>query len=339
MEPTVEGKPKQQLFRYPTVVVCMFLVAVFTSGFFGGKLSMFSGRRDNRVHEVRSSGGYHFINPLLECDQASQELTEEFRPSARKVQDVIDVHIKAGDITEASVYFRDLNNGPWFGIGQDQTYAASSMLKIAHLVAVYKRAEQDPALLKRKVLYGKVYHTEPQTIIPSEKIVLGTEYTVEDLVERMIRHSDNEALYLLQNKVPEANTDDLYIDLGIEFTANNELTPRAYATFFRVLFNASYLSYDSSERALKLLTETEFMDGLRAGVPQVVAVAHKFGERALPNTQSQLHDCGIVYYPHRPYLLCVMTRGNGNQDQMASAISDISQGVYTQIRQRFGDGT
>jgi hypothetical protein len=37
-----------------------------------------------------------------------------------------------------------------------------------------------------------------------------------------------------------------------------------YASFFRVLFNASYLNRKDSEKALALLTKVAFRDGLIA---------------------------------------------------------------------------
>jgi hypothetical protein len=102
-----------------------------------------------------------------------------------------------------------------------------------------------------------------------------------------------------------------------------------YGMFFRVLFNASYLSKDSSEKALKLLSESTFTKGLVAGIPSGVSISHKFGERVMGDTR-QLHDCGIVYLPKQPYLLCIMTRGK-DFDQLAGVISEISKKVYDDV--------
>lgn len=41
----------------------------------------------------------------------------------------------------------------------------------------------------------------------------------------------------------------------------------------------------------------------------------------------ELHDCGIIYYPERPYLLCVMTEGN-DLNELAGVIQNISKTVY-----------
>ena len=41
----------------------------------------------------------------------------------------------------------------------------------------------------------------------------------------------------------------------------------------------------------------------------------------------QLHDCGIIYYPGNPYLLCVMTRGD-SFGELSSTIRDISDIIY-----------
>ena len=71
-------------------------------------------------------------------------------------------------------------------------------------------------------------------------------------------------------------------------------------------------------------------------MPSDIQIAHKFGERGIARVgkpeQKQLHDCGIVYYPKRPYLLCVMTRGE-DFDKQARIIQDISKIVYTKVHQ------
>jgi beta-lactamase class A len=67
-----------------------------------------------------------------------------------------------------------------------------------------------------------------------------------------------------------------------------------------------------------------------AGVPAGISVANKFGERELADGTRQLHDCGIVYHPERPYVLCVMTKG-ASFEQLSRTVADVSQLVYREI--------
>jgi len=72
-----------------------------------------------------------------------------------------------------------------------------------------------------------------------------------------------------------------------------------------VLYNATYLDRDLSEKALELLANSNFKLGLRAGVSPTVTVADKYGERTAFDPQGnvqyrELHDCGIVYDQNGP---------------------------------------
>ena len=92
-----------------------------------------------------------------------------------------------------------------------------------------------------------------------------------------------------------------------------------------------------SEKALGLLQKSEFHKGLVAGVPSGTIVAHKFGERdGLTIGEKQLHDCGIIYYPGNPYLLCVMTRGD-NFDELAGVVFDVDGDVNPATFERLGE--
>jgi beta-lactamase class A len=101
----------------------------------------------------------------------------------------------------------------------------------------------------------------------------------------------------------------------------------------RILYNASYLEPELSERALTILTEAEFSEGVAKKLPSSVPVAHKFGERLLDNEIKQLHDCGIVYFPQNPYVLCVMTKGQ-DWEKLAQTIQDVSKMVYDEVNSR-----
>ena len=60
-------------------------------------------------------------------------------------------------------------------------------------------------------------------------------------------------------------------------------------------------------------------------------VAHKFGVRNLDaETLKQFHDCGIVYYPDHPYLICIMTRAKDLDDGI-QFLREVSRRVYEEV--------
>jgi beta-lactamase class A len=160
----------------------------------------------------------------------------------------------------------------------------------------------------------------------------GDKKTIAEIVEYMIKYSDNNAVYILGKNIDKNILLNTYRDLGIEFPSlpSYTISVRTYSSFYRILYNATYLSKEYSEKALKLLSELEFRDGLVAGVPEDVKVSHKFGERNLGDGKKQIHDCGIVYYSKTPYLLCIMTRGKEN-NELVRAVAKISKIVFDEI--------
>jgi hypothetical protein len=53
----------------------------------------------------------------------------------------------------------------------------------------------------------------------------------------------------------------------------------------------------------------------------------------LPDGSKQLLDCGIIYYPNNPYILCVMTEGT-EWGKMEEVISNVSKMVYEEVKAR-----
>ena len=109
----------------------------------------------------------------------------------------------------------------------------------------------------------------------------------------------------------------------------NFMSPDEYSLVFRVLYSSTYLSERYSEKALNLLSQAHYKGALVAGVPAGITVAHKFGDTTVANSP-ELHDCGVVYVPNDPYLICVMTKGSsfaGLQD----TIKSVSANTYQQF--------
>ena len=322
----------------------IYWLLIFVIGMAGGWLIKYGfdnfNKNQSSFREIRQSG-FKYINPLLECEIETKEVGS-LGLLKKKVAEFIDQ--KSGDniIISASVYFRDLNNGPWFGLNEKEGFSPASLLKVPILITYFSAAEKDSQLLDKKIIFtGKLTEDIAVPDIDSgDEMVVGQSYSVRELMRRMIVFSDNDAKNLLLLNLDAKIFDQCYRDLGITIpdvrTPEDFMSVKDYASFFRMLFNASYLNRGFSNAALEILTEVEFKDGLMSGVDKNVEVAHKFGERVnMINGREvkQLHDCGIVYYPGHPYLICVMTRGQ-NFGEMAEVIKDISRIVYDEVERK-----
>ncbi|MBI5641075.1 MAG: serine hydrolase [Nitrospirae bacterium] len=285
-------------------------------------------------YEIRQSG-FKFTNPLLECEIARDVIADkELRPFKHKVLSLVDQLKASHKVSFLSVYFRDLNNGPWFGIDERELFTPASLLKVPIMISFLKLAETNPKLMEKTLLYeGGIDENAFEYFEPSKAIEPGKAYTTDELIYHMIVYSDNNAKNLLADNLNPIVHAGVFRDIGVSIPpdrqAENFMSVKSYASFFRVLFNSSYLSREMSEKALQYLSESDFRSGIVAGVPSEIWVAHKFGEHAFEKTK-QLHDCGIIYCPNSPYLLCVMTRGE-TFDNLADAIRDVSSLVYKEV--------
>jgi len=304
-------------------------------GFFIGRIDFFQLKYEEGT-EIHL-GTYKYINPLLMCETGGV-LSSNFEYFKDKVDNLIKDNISNGKVNSASFYFRDLNNGPWFNINSDEKFFPASMLKVPAMITVLKEAENNPSIFSNEIEYGGTSIISQQHFKPQKDLEKNKVYNVSDLLDLMIKYSSNEAALVLVEMFGKEKIISTYSDLGIDepgTSPENAMTISKYASFFRILFNSSYLSREMSEKALDLLTKTTFAQGIVAGVPSNIEVAHKFGEReAVDSSEVQLHDCGIVYYPNHPYLLCIMTRGN-NFNDLSGTIKDISSLVYQEADRNF----
>lgn len=298
------------------------------------------------ISKESRSGGYKLINPLFECISDQRLGKKEFGKLEERLLSYINDSTKHENVDRISVYFRDLNNGPWFGINEDATFSPSSLLKLPVAIAFYKKAESDPSLLTKKVKYDGNFEEEPisQNFKPKNSIIKDQEYTIEELISKMIINSDNSSLYLLLEKgeITDKEINRISEDLEIPTTNGKSATSKYmsvknYSSLLRVLYNSSYLDRKYSEKILELLTRVDFSEGLRKPIPKEITIANKFGERRNPqepNSPFQLHDCGIVYYTDHPYLLCVMSQGN-DFNSLLKTIQEISKEVYEEHENRY----
>ncbi|MBP9669566.1 MAG: serine hydrolase [Candidatus Pacebacteria bacterium] len=295
----------------------------------GGDIAM---RIEDDLVEHAKKGVY--TNPLLACGDLDSLSVGAMQTLKKTLEGIIENRRLAGHVSHVSVYVRDLNNGPWLGINERESFYPASLLKVPLLMATYKAAEDRPGFMESTLTFSLSPFETVQLFPPKEKLEQGKNYTVQELLERAIVFSDNDATALLAVAVGAEPALEVFEDFGIAKPSPNadyQMQVRNYASFFRVLYNASYLNRTHSEEALSILARVDFPDGLLKGVPKGVPVAHKFGERegTIEGGDYQLHDCGIVY-TNNPYLICVMAQGKSTQG-MLEVIALLSKEVYETI--------
>ncbi len=328
---------RNKKFILPTVFI-LSLLSVFYIGFLVGRNYQPSEGKTLEDSIILRQGLHGLVNPLIACENATDSHeAKELSLFKKKLSNFIAEKTRSGMVTEISLFFRDFNDGSTIEINPDSEFEPASLNKIPLMLAYLKIAEKNPGILNKKLIYeGKVDHTKEQYFKPQKTLKPGNAYTVDELIYLMIAESDNNSWLLLADNLNPQLLFNVYKDLHINFTigpSNKWLTTiKMYSTFMRALYSATYLNADMSEKALEIMSEGKFPYGIISGVPRGITVANKFGERGVQGTEGpllQLHDFGIIYYPMRPYLLCVMTKGN-NYVTLERTIHDLSQLIFNE---------
>ncbi len=229
------------------------------------------------------------------------------------------------------IYFEYLPSGISAGVNEKQNYFLASLLKTPMVMAVYKQIEN------KEWSKSDVLTIQPQDLDPFfgdlYKKGAGTRLTLEEAIGLALVQSDNTAKSALFAHLPDKALDEVFDYLDIPKELDGVLpvvTPKNYSSILRSLYLSSYLDKSSSNEILTYLTQTPFSDKLVAPIPKEVRVAHKIGVYDEGNPEKSVYtDCGIVYVPKRPYILCLMDRDI--EKNATTHMIDVSKMVYTYV--------
>ena len=314
--------------------IVIFIVVFFVGYFVGNyREKMVINNFIKSFKNIRQGNEkYPLIDPLLGVTSAPATDVGVYVSMKDDIVSYLESEKQEGELYDYSFYFKDLDSPLWFGINEEKSFTPASLFKIPIALVIYRQGEIDPAFLKKKVVYtNEMAQINADQNNEVSALTIGATYSIEDLVTIMLEFSDNGAKNLLATNLDPRYIKDLFsVMLLVDpFSAQGyEISSRKYALFLRILYNASYLDEEHSNYLLSLLTKSTFKDGLVAGLPQGIEVAHKFGTYTETSVGvSVLHDCGIAYIPEDPFVVCIMTKGK-NVTSLLRVISNVTKIVY-----------
>ncbi|MFH0830220.1 MAG: serine hydrolase [Candidatus Aenigmatarchaeota archaeon] len=281
--------------------------------------------------EDLQSGNFFFLDPSGPSMDMSQflETKNNYTVSYMPLKEEITQILSDAD-GDFGVYFEDLEIDAWFGVNEREAFRPASLLKTTTVATILKEVEEGEASLDTEVALtkGDIANFEFENSYAKE----DQNMTIRQLIEITLIHSDNTALNKLYGYVINDRWIETRLRMGMPLSVSFEssgdiaLSPKEFSNVFHSLYYSGYLSKCSSNWMLMLMSETDFVDGIPAGVSKGVVVSHKIGLWA---DYGSVHDCGIVY-AKRPYILCIMSK-NTTLEEGNRVIKEISETVYDHV--------
>lgn len=283
---------------------------------------------------------------ILTCRTIPTELTLE--------EHIDGIIATAGAGPTIGLAYLDTGTGATLFRNENMLFHAASTMKVPVMLAIFDAIDRgelrgdQPIPVRNEfvsILDGSSYSMLAEEDSDPELYgKVGSEAPIEDLMRRMITRSSNLATNLLIERVGAARVMALMASLGAgdsrilrgvqdikayEAGMNNMVTARDLMLVLESLAARNAVSSSASSRMLDILHAQEFNEGIPAGVPPGVRVAHKTG-----SITAHYHDAGIVYpIVGEPYILVVLTRnmpGGGAQPLVA----EISRAIWESRRER-----
>ncbi|HEM3696439.1 TPA: serine hydrolase [Streptococcus suis] len=216
------------------------------------------------------------------------------------------------------VYVKQLSTGQEVGVNQDKTFYSASIAKLPILYYV-----QEQINARQVDLTTKVKYTVESMSFPGAYVVGGSgslsktpdnkEYSIEELINKTAKESDNVASNLLSYYVTNQFDDNFY-QLTTAVTGRRwDMVTRE--TSAEVAGNMMEAIYNQNGYILESLLSTQF-DNQRISKDIAVPVAHKIGD-----ADDVKHDVAIVY-AESPFVLSIFT-DKSSYDEITQIANDI----------------
>ncbi|MGP0069311.1 MAG: serine hydrolase [Isosphaeraceae bacterium] len=269
----------------------------------------------------------------------------------------VEALIRDSGAEDVGVAFHDLETGEELLIHADATFHAASTMKVPVMMEVFRQAEEKRLSLDDRIAvkteFASIVDGKPfrlQVADDSETGLyrrIGERLTIRELVRLMIVESSNVATNLVVERVTAARTSEFMVELGAGSVRvlrgvednrayaqgrNNNLTARGLMIILRLLAERKVVSAGASEEMIAILRGQKFAEGIPAGLPAGVTVAHKTGWFG-----QVYHDAAIVEPPGRkPFVLVVLTRGIKETPRAHKLVAEIARSVYrhAEVRRR-----
>ncbi|WP_026692816.1 serine hydrolase [Peribacillus kribbensis] len=214
--------------------------------------------------------------------------------------------------------YRNLATGETLSISSSKTARAASTIKLPLALYIVELADQHKINLSEKLTYQKRHYYGGSGVIQKAKV--GTRYTIKDLLQKAMVHSDNIAFIMLREKVGKQNFIKYMKSIGgtNAYPNNQNLTsPDDLIIYTGRLYKLAETS-SLAQQLVEWLKHTDYNTTIPKGIPGV-QTAHKVG--MIPD-EKIYNDTGIVYQ-QMPYALSIMTR-SFSYEKSQKVIADLA---------------
>jgi beta-lactamase class A len=308
---------------------------------------MFTRLHVRGLFRLAALGGALLSLAPARADGQSKRTTDALEAKVREL-------ITASGAETVAVAFRDLQTGRELLINPGASFHAASTMKVPVMLEVYREAREGKLSLDERlpvknefksIADGSAFSVSASD--DSEQTLykkVGSTETVRELLRLMITESSNLATDIVIERVTAERVMELMRRMGardirvlrgvedgkaFERGLNNTTTARDLLILLRAIAEGRAVSREASKEMADILLAQKFNEGIPAGLPAGVRVAHKTG-----SITKIEHDAGIVYVPgRRPYVLVVLVRGIAEEARAHKLIADISRAVYDDVSQ------
>lgn len=235
-----------------------------------------------------------------------------------RMEAVQDLLIQKYSKDNIGVYVKQLETGQLAGVNQDKAFYSASIAKLPILYYVQERINAGQVDLTTKVKY-----TADSMSFPGAYVVGGSgslsktpdnkEYSVEELINKTAKESDNVASNLLSYYVTHQFNADFYQKITAITGSKWDMVTRE--TSAEVAGKMMEALYEQEGYVLESLISTQF-DNQRISKDIAVPVAHKIGD-----ADDVKHDVAIVY-ADSPFVLSIFT-DKSSYDEITQIANDV----------------